>query len=195
MGNKVRKVEGRFKSQGDWEWKEKIEKGKCIEGTSGGWRRWCTIRDDVQLGARVYRPSLVKCRSTVIYLSRIDASPEVNGRVVTISRWTGQSVRTANSRVCESSRAREYANIRAVWGLLHGPTRCSLSLSTMVPATIFSHEPLNYFARRSNKNDRSMWNEASWYEWATLIFSFLMWVVKEDLWICWYVVELVIVWS
>lgn len=164
MGNKVRKVEGRFKSQGDWEWKEKIEKGKCIEGTSGGWRRWCTIRDDVQPGARVYRPSLVKCRSTVIYLSRIDASPEVNGRVVTISRWTGQSVRTANSRVCESSRAREYANIRAVWGLLHGPTRCSLSLSTMVPATIFSHEPLNYFARRSNKNDRSMWNEASRYE-------------------------------
>lgn len=35
-----------------------------------------------------YHPSLVKCRSAVIYLSRIDASPEVNGRVVTISPWT-----------------------------------------------------------------------------------------------------------
>lgn len=42
----------------------------------------------------IYRPSLVKCRSTVIYLSRIDASPEVNGRVVTISPRTGQFVRS-----------------------------------------------------------------------------------------------------
>lgn len=121
-------------------------------------------------GARVYRPSLVKCRSTVIYLSRIDASPEVNGRVVTISRRTGQSVRTANSRVCANrAGAREYANIRAVWGLLRGPTRCSLSLSSTVPATIFSHEPLNYFAGRSNGDDRGTRNEnRSWYEWRAL---------------------------
>ena len=124
-------------------------------------------------GARVYRPSLVKCRSTVIYLSRIDAPPEVNGRVVTISRRSGQSVRTASSRVCANG-AREYANIRAVWGLLHGPTRCSLSLSTTVPATIFSHEPLNYFAGRSNGDDRGTRNEPIVIRVeGTLIFSFL----------------------
>lgn len=35
-----------------------------------------------------YHSSVMKCRSAAIYLSRIDASPEVNGRVVTISPWT-----------------------------------------------------------------------------------------------------------
>lgn len=86
----------------------------------------------------VYRPSLVKCRSAVIYLSRIDASPEVNGRVVTISRRTGQVRAVEDSGVCESRRAREYANIRAVWGLRHGPTRCSLSLGHESPPRLYS---------------------------------------------------------
>lgn len=107
----------------------------------------------------VYRPSLVKCRSAVIYLSRIDASPEVNGRVVTISRRTGQVRAVEDSGVCESRRAREYANIRAVWGLRHGPTRCSLSLgheSSPPPDHIPSHEPLNYFSiEPRGGNDRS----------------------------------------
>lgn len=80
-----KKVEG---SKGDEKREERKKKEGEEKGRSGGWR-WLSHRWRPPPRV-VYRPSLVKCRSAVIYLSRIDASPEVNGRVVTISRRTGQ---------------------------------------------------------------------------------------------------------
>lgn len=113
----------------------------------------------------MYRPSLVKCRSAVIYLSRIDASPEVNGRVVTISRRTGQ--------------------VRAVEDSANGGERGSTLISapceasTPRPNTMFpvphptdipSHEPLNYFSIEGGGGTTDRDTACL----TRLIFSFLM---------------------
>lgn len=142
-----KRIEG---SKGDE--RKKGRKGKRRErrkDRSGGWR-WLSHRWRPPPRV-VYRPSLVKCRSAVIYLSRIDASPEVNGRVVTISRRTGQ--------------------VRAVEDSANGGERGSTLISapceasTPRPNTMFpvphptdipSHEPLNYFSiEGGRRNDRS----------------------------------------
>jgi len=50
---------------------------RSLEDDNRVYRRW----------RRICSP-FAKCRSAVIYLSTIDTSPEVNGRVVTIGSWT-----------------------------------------------------------------------------------------------------------
>lgn len=107
----------------------------------------------------------MKCRSAVIYLSRIDASPEVNGRVVTISRRTGQ--------------------VRAVEDSANGGERGSTLISapceasTPRPNTMFpvphptdipSHEPLNYFSIEGGGGTTDRDTACL----TRLIFSFLM---------------------
>ena len=85
---------------------------------AGNWRGSRGHSKAGEADARVVcaRPPFAKCRSAVIYLSTIDAPPEVNGRIVTISSWI--TVRMGRPRTYEAT-TRESTPCEARLGSRH----------------------------------------------------------------------------